>query len=216
MRIIIMGPPGVGKGTAASFIAKQYNIPHISTGDIFRNLFKDQTDIGKIAKGYLDRGELVPDDITNLIVYNRLLESDAKNGFLLDGFPRNVNQAKKLDEYMQEGNLSIDAILNLTAPDDVIVERISGRRVCPTCGAIYHVETLKPKVEGICDLDGSKLIQRKDDSEETVRKRLKIYYEQTEPVVNYYENKGRVVIIDGTKSIDDVQALIMKALGEMI
>jgi adenylate kinase len=211
-----MGPPGGGKGTAASFIAKHYNIPHISTGDIFRSLNKTQTEIGKKVKTYLDKGELVPDEITNLIVYERLLEEDAKNGFLLDGFPRNVNQAEALDRYLKKQNKNLDVVLNLLAPDELIIERISGRRVCEKCGAIFHIKTLKPKVEGICDKDGSKLIQRVDDNEATVQKRLQIYYDQTKPVVDYYKEKRSVISLDGTKSIEEVQTQIMKALGEMI
>lgn len=216
MRIIIMGPPGVGKGTAAASLCKHYDIPHISTGNIFRELYKDQTEVGKKAKGYVDRGELVPDDITNLIVYNRLLQEDAKNGFLLDGFPRNIFQAKALDEYLAESNIKIDTVINLKAPDHLIVERIGGRRVCESCGAVYHVANLKSKVEGICDKDGEKLIQRIDDMEETIQRRLKVYYDQTEPVIGYYEKKGAIFHIDGTGTIEEVNAQMMKALGKLI
>ncbi|MBN2267974.1 MAG: adenylate kinase [Acholeplasmataceae bacterium] len=214
MRMIIMGPPGVGKGTAAALLCNHYGIPHISTGNIFRELYKDQTEVGKKAKSYVDRGELVPDEITNLIVYNRLLQDDAKNGFLLDGFPRNTDQAKALDGYLAESHIKIDAVVNLKAPDELIIERIGGRRVCETCGAVYHVTNLKPKVEGICDKDGGKLIQRVDDMEATIKRRLGVYYSQTEPVIGYYEKKGAVIHIDGTGTIEAVNALIMKALGE--
>lgn len=216
MRMIIMGPPGVGKGTAAALLCKHYGIPHISTGNIFRELDKDQTEVGKKAKGYVDRGELVPDEITNLIVYNRLLQEDAKGGFLLDGFPRNTFQAEALDGYLLESNIKVDAVINLKAPDQLIIERIGGRRVCETCGAVYHIKNLKPKVEGICDKDGGKLIQRIDDMEETIQRRLKVYESQTAPVVGYYEKKGKILHIDGTGTIEEVNTLIMKALGEPV
>ncbi|MBN2300236.1 MAG: adenylate kinase [Acholeplasmataceae bacterium] len=215
MRIVIMGPPGVGKGTEAATLTKTFNIPHISTGDIFRELYKDRTHVGKIAKEYISRGELVPDDITNEIVRHRLSHPDVKKGFLFDGYPRNIEQAKALDEFLEKKGCKLDAVINMTAPEKQIIERISGRRVCEKCGAVYHVISKKPKIDGICDLDGGKLIQRNDDLPKTVHRRLKIYNNQTAPVIGYYEEKGAIIYIDGTKPIADVQAQVMKALGEL-
>jgi len=215
MRIIIMGPPGVGKGTEAVVLVKQYNIPHISTGDIFRELYKDKTTVGKIAKEYISRGELVPDDITNEIVRHRLNHHDVKNGFLFDGYPRNIEQAKALDEMLESKGLKLDAVINIAGPDELITERISGRRVCEVCGAVYHIHNKKPKEEGICDLDGGKLIQRTDDLEKTVLRRLRIYKNQTAPVIGYYEKSGAIIHIDGTGSIKETHAQVMKALGEI-
>ncbi|HPG42439.1 MAG TPA: adenylate kinase [Acholeplasmataceae bacterium] len=215
MRIILMGPPGVGKGTEAELLVKHYDIPHISTGNIFRELYKDKTQVGKIAKEYIDRGELVPDDITNEIVRHRLLMKDCKKGFLFDGYPRNIEQAKAFDALLVEQGWKLDAVINIAAPDHVIVDRIAGRRVCSTCGAVYHITNKKPKVEGICDVDGGKLIQRADDMEETVKRRLRIYYNQTEPVIGYYKAKGSIVEIDGTQTIEYTDTTIKKVLGEM-
>jgi adenylate kinase len=210
-----MGPPGVGKGTEAELLVKHYDIPHISTGNIFRELYKDKTQVGKIAKEYIDRGELVPDDITNEIVRHRLLMKDCKKGFLFDGYPRNIEQAKAFDALLVEQGWKLDAVINIAAPDHVIVDRIAGRRVCSTCGAVYHITNKKPKVEGICDVDGGKLIQRADDMEETVKRRLRIYYNQTEPVIGYYKAKGSIVEIDGTQTIEYTDTTIKKVLGEM-
>ncbi|MCF7930758.1 MAG: adenylate kinase [Acholeplasmataceae bacterium] len=214
MRIIIMGPPGVGKGTEAELLVKHYQIPHISTGNIFRELYKDRTTVGKIAKEYISRGELVPDDITNEIVRHRLNHQDVKKGFLFDGYPRNIEQAKALDEMLAKQGTKLDAVINMTAPEELIIERISGRRVCETCGAVYHIHNKKPKQEGICDHDGTQLIQRNDDLEATVRRRLRIYKNQTAPVIGYYEKAGAIIHINGTQSIKEVDAQVMKALGE--
>ena len=215
MRIIIMGPPGSGKGTEAALLIKHYNIPHISTGNIFRELYKDRTTVGKIAKEYIDRGELVPDDITNEIVRHRLTHADAKRGFLFDGYPRNIEQAKAFDALLVKLGWKLDAVINIKAPDELIVERISGRRVCESCGAVYHIHNKKPLHEGICDIDGGTLIQRVDDMEETVQRRLRVYNESTAPVIGYYEKTGSIIHIDGTKSIAETDSAIMKALGEM-
>jgi adenylate kinase len=215
MRIILMGPPGVGKGTEAELLVKHYQIPHISTGNIFRELFKDNTTVGKIAKSYIDRGELVPDDITNEIVRHRLSQPDTEKGFLFDGYPRNIRQAEAFDQLLLERGWKLNAVINFEAPDHVIIERISGRRVCSTCGAVYHIQNKKPLKEGICDLDQGTLIQRADDMEETVQRRLRIYLDQTAPVIGYYENKGSVMHIDGRNTISHTDAVIKKALGEM-
>ncbi len=216
MRIIIMGPPGVGKGTEAELLVKHYQIPHISTGNIFRELYKDRTTVGKIAKEYINRGELVPDDITNEIVRHRLNHHDVKKGFLFDGYPRNIEQAKALDEMLANQGCKLDAVINIAAPEELITERISGRRVCETCGAVYHIHNKKPKEEGICDNDGNPLIQRNDDLEETVRRRLRIYKDQTAPVIGYYEKAGAIIHINGTQTIKEVDAQVMKALGDKI
>jgi adenylate kinase len=210
-----MGPPGVGKGTESKLLIKQYQIPHISTGDIFRELFSGDTEIGKIAKSYVDRGSLVPDNITNEIVRLRLEKADVQNGFLFDGYPRNIEQAEALDQIMVDKGWKIDAVFNVQANDDILVKRISGRRVCQTCGAVYHIENNKPKVEGICDLDGGKLIQRVDDREETIAHRIKIYQQQTKPVIGWYEDKNLLVHIDGSKDINHTNEQIMKVLGEV-
>jgi len=216
MRIILMGPPGAGKGTLAESLVKHYHIPHISTGNIFRELFKDKTTIGKIAKEYIDRGELVPDDITNEIVRHRLSHADTtKKGFLFDGYPRNIEQAKSFDQLLIQNTWSLDAVININVPDEIIVKRISGRRVCEVCGAVYHVNNKPPKNSGVCDHDGGKLIQRVDDMEETVQRRLRVYNEQTAPVIGYYENSGSIIHIDGTQTIQEVDAAIKKVLGEM-
>lgn len=215
MRIVIMGPPGVGKGTEASMLEKQFNIPHVSTGNIFRALFSTEDPVGVEAKEYIEKGQLVPDDVTNRVVETRFRDNDVHTGFIFDGYPRNVAQAEAFDIFLNKNNWKIDVVINVDAPDETIVERLSGRRVCPTCGATYHTIYNKPKNYGVCDLEGSKLIQRKDDEEETILKRLSIYHEETKPVIEYYKNKGLIKDIDGTGSIENTHQQTLKVLGDL-
>ena len=184
MKLLIMGRPGAGKGTQAANIKEYYNIPHISTGDMFREAIKNETPLGKEAKSYIDRGELVPDSVTIGLVKERLSKDDCKVGFVLDGFPRTIPQAEALDEILKELNIVLDAVINIEADDSILIDRIVGRRVCPNCKAGYHVKNLKPKVEGICDICGEKLVQRKDDTEETVKNRLDKMKEQLSQVIS--------------------------------
>lgn len=204
MKIIMLGAPGAGKGSQASRIANEYHLPHISTGDIFRANLKEETELGKQAKSFMDKGELVPDDITIAMLLNRIHEEDCKNGYILDGFPRTIPQAEALTEALAKEGEKIDLALDVEAPDDLIIKRMGGRRTCPNCSAIYHIETLKPKKEGICDLCGAELMQRKDDNEETVKNRLKIYHEMTEPLISYYKKENVLEEIDGTENLDKV------------
>lgn len=201
MKIVLLGPPGAGKGTQAKQISSKYGIPHISTGDIFRKNISEKTELGVKAKGYMDKGLLVPDELTIEIVKDRLTESDCKSGFLLDGFPRTVKQAQALDGFLDG---KIDTALLIDVPKENIVGRMTGRRVCPNCGASYHIKFNPPKVDGKCDTCGTALVQRKDDSEETVNERLDVYYKQTEPLVQYYKSANVLRAVDGTKNIGDV------------
>ena len=189
MKLLIMGRPGAGKGTQAVNIREYYNIPHISTGDIFRANLKGQTKLGLLAKTYMDKGLLVPDSVTIDLVKDRLSQPDCKEGFLLDGFPRNLEQAKALDEFLKSRNESLDAVLDIDVKPEVLIDRIVGRRVCPTCGATFHIKNNPPKVEGVCDKCGGKLIQRNDDTYETAENRLKVYDNQTAPLLDYYKNQ---------------------------
>ena len=182
MNIILMGLPGAGKGTQASEIVKKFPIPHISTGDMFRKAIKDETDLGKEAKSYMDRGELVPDEVTVGIVKDRISEDDAKKGFLLDGFPRTIEQAEALSNIMKELDREIDAVINIEVPEEELMNRLTGRRICEKCGTTYHLVFNPPKVDGICDLDGGKLYQREDDNPETVANRLNVNVKQSKPV----------------------------------
>lgn len=214
MKIIMLGAPGAGKGTQAKMLADKYTIPHISTGDIFRANIKNGTELGKKAKEYMDAGALVPDELTVDLVMDRLAQADCEHGYILDGFPRTIHQAEKLTEALSGRGGEIDAAVNVDVPDENIIHRMSGRRVCPGCGASYHVEHIPPKTEGVCDRCGAALIIREDDKEETVKKRLAVYHEQTQPLIDYYGAKGLVVDIDGTQSMNDVFAAIVSKLGE--
>ena len=213
MKIVFMGPPGAGKGTQAEKIIENYQIPHISTGDMFRKAIKDQTELGMEAKRYMDQGALVPDHVTIGIVKDRLSESDCKSGFLLDGFPRSVDQAKALDEILTSLDSKIDYVINIDVDLDILKERLTGRRICRSCGATYHMIFNPPAVAGTCDKCGGELYQRKDDNEETVGNRLDVYVSQTKPLLDYYSLAGNLVNINGQQSIDLVFAEIQDVLG---
>lgn len=213
MRLILLGPPGAGKGTQAAGIVEKYGIPHISTGDIFRKNIKEGTELGLKAKDYMDKGLLVPDELVVAIVEDRLQQDDCKNGFLLDGFPRTVNQAEALDKALEKMNQALDQVINVNVDKDILVERAVGRRICKECGATYHVVFNPPKVEGVCDKCGGPLYQRADDNEETVSKRIEVYLKETQPLIDYYNDKNVIVTIDGQQDIDKVFADIVAALG---
>ena len=215
MNIILMGLPGAGKGTQASEIVKKFPIPHISTGDMFRKAIKDETDLGKEAKSYMDRGELVPDEVTVGIVKERISEDDAKKGFLLDGFPRTIDQAESLSQIMSELDREIDAVINIEVPEEELMNRLTGRRICEKCVTTYHLVFNPPKVEGICDIDGGKLYQREDDNPETVSNRLSVNVKQSKPILEYYNNKGVLKNIDGSKDIDEVTNDVIDILDHL-
>ena len=215
MNIILMGLPGAGKGTQASEIIKKYPIPHISTGDMFRKAIKDETELGKEAKSYMDRGELVPDEVTVGIVKERISEDDAKKGFLLDGFPRTIEQAEALNSILEELGRSIDAVVNIEVPEEELMNRLTGRRICKTCGTTYHLVFNPPKVEGICDIDGGKLYQREDDNPETVANRLEVNVKQSKPILEFYNQKGLLKNIDGSKHIDEVTSDVIEILESL-
>lgn len=204
MKLVILGPPGAGKGTQAEYIVKRYNIPHISTGDIFRENIKNNTELGKEAKSYMDKGLLVPDDLVIALVEDRLNKDDAKEGFLLDGFPRTVAQAVSLDSILDKNDDKLTKVINISVDPEILIERAVGRRVCKTCGMTYHVKFNPPKEEGVCDKDGTKLIQRDDDTEETVKTRISVYFDQTAPLIDYYRAQNLLIDIDGAKDIDKV------------
>lgn len=215
MNIILMGLPGAGKGTQASEIVKKFPIPHISTGDMFRKAIKDETDLGKEAKSYMDRGELVPDEVTVGIVKERISEDDAKKGFLLDGFPRTIDQAESLSQIMSELDREIDAVINIEVPEEELMNRLTGRRICEKCGTTYHLVFNPPKFDGICDIDGGKLYQREDDNPETVSNRLSVNVKQSKPILEYYNNKGVLKNIDGSKDIDEVTNDVIDILDHL-
>lgn len=214
LRTVLLGPPGAGKGTQATRIVEKYNVPHISTGDIFRENIKNGTELGKKAQEYMNKGELVPDDLVIEIATTRLLADDCKEGFLLDGFPRTVYQAEKLDEFLKAHGLELDVVIDIEVGKDELITRLTGRRVCKACGASYHVVNIPPKTEGICDSCGGELFQRADDTVETVNNRIEVYNEQTMPLVDYYKNAGKLAVVDGALSLDTVFEEIVKAIGE--
>jgi len=213
MKLLIMGRPGAGKGTHAANIKEYYGIPHISTGDMFRAAIKNQTKLGLLAKEYMDKGLLVPDEITIGIVQERLLESDCKKGFLLDGFPRTIAQAESLESFLKENSIALDAVLDVDVPVEILVKRIVGRRVCKKCGATYHVEFNAPKNDGICDVCGTALIQRNDDCLETVNKRLNEYDTKTAPLLKFYQDRNLIKTVNGNQALDKVFEDIKAVLG---
>lgn len=213
MKIIMLGAPGAGKGTQAKRIAKKYGIPHISTGDIFRANIKEGTELGMKAKEFMDQGLLVPDEVTIGMLLDRIKKEDCVNGYVLDGFPRTIPQAESLTKALEEMGQKIDYAVDVDVPDENIVSRMSGRRACITCGATYHVQFAPPKAEGICDKCGAELVLRDDDKPETVQKRLTVYHEQTQPLIDYYRRAGVLVSVDGTQSMDQVFESIVKIFG---
>ena len=213
MKIIMLGAPGAGKGTQAKLIAEKYGVPHISTGDIFRANIKNGTELGKEAKEYRDQGLLVPDELTVRLLLDRVAQDDCKNGYVLDGFPRTIPQAEVLDKELTKLGDSVDFAVDVDVPDENIIRRMSGRRACLNCGATYHIVNIPPKKEGICDVCGSELVLRDDDQPETVKNRLKVYHEQTQPLIEYYTGKGVLRTVDGTLPMEEVFDAIVKILG---
>ena len=213
MKIIMLGAPGAGKGTQAKRIAEKYSIPHISTGDIFRANIKNNTELGQKAKTFMDKGELVPDELVVDLIMDRFKEADCANGYVLDGFPRTIPQAEALDKALEANDEAIDFAINVEVPDDNIINRMSGRRACVGCGATYHIEFNPTKVEGVCDTCGEKLILRDDDKPETVKNRLSVYHDQTQPLIDYYSKKGALKEVDGTLPMDEVFGAIVNILG---
>lgn len=213
MKIIMLGAPGAGKGTQAKMIAERYKIPHISTGDIFRANIKNNTELGLEAKKYMDQGLLVPDELTVKILLDRVAKEDCADGYVLDGFPRTIPQAQVLGDALARQGEKIDYAVNVDVPDENIVRRMSGRRACLKCGATYHVEHIPPKAEGICDTCGSELVLRDDDRPETVQNRLKVYHDQTQPLIDFYTARGVLKTVDGTADMQDVFSAITEILG---
>lgn len=214
MNLIFLGLPGAGKGTQAKKVSSKYNIPHIATGDIFRNAIKNETPLGKKAKSFIDQGELVPDEVTIGIVRNRLKEDDCKDGFILDGFPRTINQAEALKEIMEELNTELDLALYIKVPEKELIKRLSGRRVCEDCGATYHVEFNPPEKEGICDKCGGNLIQRSDDTEETVKNRIEVNKEKTQKLIDFYDDEGILQTIESSGGIEEVFKKVTSVIEE--
>ncbi|MBY8883813.1 adenylate kinase [Streptomyces sp. PTM05] len=214
MRIVLVGPPGAGKGTQAQYLAKNLSIPHISTGDLFRSNISQGTALGRKAQEYTSSGRLVPDEVTIAMAKDRLEEADAAEGFLLDGFPRNLGQAEALDAYLRDKEVTLDGVLDLEVPEDEVVKRIAGRRLCRKDGAhVYHVSYNPPKTEGVCDVCGGELYQRDDDTEDKVRVRLEVYHSETEPIIDYYKAQDLVVTISALGTVDEVTRRAMEALG---
>ena len=213
MRIILLGGPGVGKGTQAQRLAEKYNVPHISTGDILRQSVKDETEMGLMAKSYMDKGQLVPDDVVIGIVRDRLAQPDTEAGFIFDGFPRTVPQAQALDNLIAKLGMPLDAVVNIKASDSIIVKRLSGRRTCRDCQTVYHIVHSPPKEAGVCDRCGGQLYQRDDDKEETIRERLQVYSRQTSPLLGYYHDSGKLLEVPGDGAIEEVYANICNSLS---
>ena len=213
MKLIMLGAPGAGKGTQAKKIAEKYGIPHISTGDIFRANIKNGTELGNKAKSYMEKGLLVPDELTCDLVVDRIAQEDCKNGYVLDGFPRTIPQAEALKAALGKMGTTIDYAINVEVPDENIVKRMGGRRACLACGCTYHGVYNAPKVEDVCDVCGAKLVLRDDDKPETVKKRLDVYHEQTQPLIDFYDKEGVLVEVDGTQNLEDVFQAITKILG---
>ncbi|MEV7354503.1 adenylate kinase [Kitasatospora sp. NPDC091276] len=215
MRIVLVGPPGAGKGTQAHLLAKTLSIPHISTGDLFRANIGQGTPLGLEAKSYMDAGRLVPDEVTIGMAKDRMLQEDAAGGFLLDGFPRNLGQAKALDDFLAEQGIKLDGVLDLEVPEDEVVRRIAGRRLCRNDGGhVFHVDYNPPKVEGVCDECGGELYQRSDDTEDKVRTRLEVYHTETEPIIDYYAQQGLVATISALGKVDEVTRRAIEALKQ--
>jgi adenylate kinase len=212
MQIVLLGPPGVGKGTQAERLEKELDLPHVASGDLFRENLRQDTPLGWEARTYMDRGELVPDDITIAMVRARLEAPDCRQGVILDGFPRTVAQAEGLKEVFSALGWKLDVVFNITAPEEELVSRLSGRRICRDCQTPYHVRFNPPKKEGVCDVCGGELYQREDDKRETVRKRLKVYHEQTAPLIDYYREAGLLQVIDGDREIDEVTRALLRAI----
>lgn len=213
MKIIMLGAPGAGKGTQAMKIAEKYQIPHISTGDIFRANIKEGTELGKKAKSYMDQGQLVPDELTLDLIMDRFQAPDCKDGYVLDGFPRTIPQAEALTEALAKKGEAIDYAINVEVPDENIINRMGGRRACLACGSTYHIVYAPTKVEGVCDRCGEKLVLRDDDKPETVKNRLNVYHTQTQPLIEYYTKQGKLAEVDGTQSMEDVFNAIVNILG---
>lgn len=213
MRLILLGPPGAGKGTQASSIVAEYGITHISTGDIFRHNIKSETELGKKVKSYLDKGQLVPDELTIDLVWDRLSKDDCKKGFLLDGFPRTINQAEALQKGLEERGLKLDKVINIDVDKNILVKRLSGRRVCKNCGETYHIDNKPTLKDGVCDKCSGEVIQRADDNEKTVLDRIEVYEKQTFPLIDFYKNLGLILTVDGTLSIEDVFSQIKESLS---
>ena len=213
MKIIMLGAPGAGKGTQAKMIADKYSVPHISTGDIFRANIKGGTELGKKAKAYMDQGALVPDELVVDLVADRIKQDDCKEGYVFDGFPRTIPQAEALDKALEEMGSKIDFAIDIDVPDENIINRMSGRRACLACGATYHVQFNAPKTEGICDVCGKELVLRDDDKPETVKTRLDVYHTQTQPLIDYYTEKGVLKSVDGTQDVAEVFQSIIDVLG---
>ena len=213
MRMVLMGPPGSGKGTRAHIISDLYGIPVVTTGDMLREAVRDATEYGKIAKDYMDRGDLVPDKIVNGIVRERMMKPDVQDGFILDGFPRSPTQADALDQILDDLGIELTHVLFVVLSDDVIIQRLSKRRSCPVCGAVYHLESAPPKKKGVCDACGAELIQRDDDKEEVIRHRLEVYREQTEPLLERYHSRDLIVETSGELEIDELPAHLKELLG---